>query len=101
MRSKIMKRCIPIFFSLLGILTFGCHNSNRENEEVISKRYIHKYGYDVSKEEWESTGYPGQVITSLRNGVTITASYEDNFLHGPTTHTYPYSQTMESLSTYE
>lgn len=100
MRSK-MKRCIPIFFSLLGILTFGCHSNRENNEEVISKRYIHKYGYDVSKEEWESTGYPGQVITSLRNGVTITSAYEDNFLHGPTTHTYPYSQTTETLSVYE
>ncbi|WP_194848340.1 toxin-antitoxin system YwqK family antitoxin [Candidatus Neptunochlamydia vexilliferae] len=95
-----MKRLLLLASS--GLLMFGCQNSSKDqNENVVSKRYIHKYGYDVSKEEWESTGYPGQVITTLRNGVTVTSSYEDGRLHGPTTYTYPHSNTNESESIYE
>ncbi len=91
-----------LLLTCAGLLMFGCQNSNKDqNENVVSKRYIHKYGYDVSKEEWESTGYPGQVITTLRNGVTVTSSYEDGRLHGPTTYTYPHSNTHESLNIYE
>jgi len=97
-----MKRNLLFTLPILGILITGCHNSNQDkNDEVVSQRHIHKYGYDVSKEEWESTGYPGQIITTLRNGVTITASYENSVLHGPTTYTYPHSQTIESLNIYE
>ena len=97
-----MKRFVPYLLSLIPLLMVGCNKSDQDkNDEVVSQRYIHKYGYDVSKEEWESTGYPGQVITTLRNGVTITASYEDGVLHGKTTYTYPHSQTVESLNIYE
>ncbi len=31
----------------------GCNN-NKDNDNVVSQRYIHKYGYAVSQEEWES-----------------------------------------------
>lgn len=97
-----MKRLIPLVLPLIALFAVGCHNSNQDkNEQVVSKRYIHKYGYDVSKEEWETATYPGQVITTLRNGITVTSSYEDGILHGATTHTYPHSQTTESLNIYE
>ncbi|CCB89794.1 toxin-antitoxin system YwqK family antitoxin [Simkania negevensis] len=97
-----MKRLIPYFLPVLALFTVGCHNSNHDkDEQVVSKRYIHKYGYDVSKEEWETATYPGQVITTLRNGITVTASYEDGMLHGPTTYTYPHSNSLESLNIYE
>ncbi len=97
-----MKRFSPLLVALSGLFIFGCQNSSKDqNENVVSKRYIHKYGYDVSKEEWDATGYPGQVITTLRNGVTVTASYEDGILHGPTTYTFPHSHTTESLNIFE
>ncbi len=97
-----MKRLIPYSLTLISLLAVGCHKSDQnKNDDVVSQRYVHRYGYDVSKEEWESTQYPGQVITTLRNGVTINASYEDGALHGKTTHTFPHSQTVESQSTFE
>ncbi|MBI3211668.1 MAG: hypothetical protein HYZ47_03160 [Simkania negevensis] len=97
-----MKLRLPLFMSLLSLILFGCQNSKpKQDEEIVSKRYIHKYGYDVSREEWEGAGYPGQVLTTLRNGITVVASYEDGLLHGETTHTYPHSQTIESKNTYE
>jgi len=91
------------FVPVLTILYLcGCQNSNTDkHNNIISQRYIHKYGYDVSKEEWQSTNYPGKVVTTLRNGVTITSSYENGVLHGPMTYTFPHSNTCEVLNIYE
>lgn len=91
-----------MFFSIpiaVGIILAGCGNDYASNQ-VISKRYIHKYGYAVSQSEWEANNYPGQVVTSLRNGVTITATYENGILHGPCTHTHPHSQTVQYYYLY-
>lgn len=96
-----MKSNFIFIIGTVGILMTGCQHSKHKKDEVISQRYIHKYGYDVSQEEWERADYPGQVITTLRNGVTITATYEDNVLNGPTTFTFPHSQTLESSNIYE
>lgn len=82
-----------------GLVLAGCGSGHNDNE-VISQRYIHKYGYAVSKSEWSANNYPGQVITTLRNGVTITSTYEDGQLHGPTTHTHPHSQTVQYFFLY-
>lgn len=90
------------FFSLpiaAGLVLAGC-GAGSGNSQVISKRYIHKYGYAVSDSEWNANNYPGQVITTLRNGVTVTATYEDGQLHGPTTHTHPHSQTVQYYYLY-
>lgn len=87
----------PALCSLL--LASGCGAPKTENE-TISKSYIHKYGYAVSQEEWDARQYPGQVIEVLKNGVTITATYENGNLHGPYTITYPHSQIVEKYILY-
>ena len=87
---------------LLGCLTLllaGCCK-NKQECNVVSTRYVHKYGYAVSKDEFEGRKYPGQSITTLKNGVTITSTYENGLLHGPTTHTFPHSQTVETYFLY-
>ncbi len=89
---------IPVLGSLTLFLA-SCHKNAQENN-VVSQRYIHKYGYAVSKNEFEEKKYPGQVITALKTGVTITTTYENGLLHGPTTHTFPHSQTVESYFLY-
>ena len=90
------------YLYLLGVLSFllaGCSRDSQENN-VVSTRYIHKYGYAVSKSEFEDRQYPGQAITVLKNGVTITSTYENGLLHGPSTHTFPHSQTVETYFLY-
>jgi len=93
-----MNRFILSLPLALGVLLTGCNDDS--SNQVISKRYIHKYGYAVSQSEWDSHAYPGQVVTSLRNGVTITATYENGALHGPCTHTHPHSQTVQYYYLY-
>lgn len=97
-----MKAKLYLLLGAAALATFGCQNSKKkQHADVVSERYIHKYGYDVSREEWLSNDYPGQVITTLKNGVTVVASYESGILHGETSYTFPHSQTLESLHTYE
>ncbi len=91
------KKCNSII--LLCALTLGsCGDKN--DEEVISQNYVHKYGYALSKKEWESKKYPGQVVTTRKDGVTITSTYENGVLQGPYTVTYPHSQTIEKYKLY-
>lgn len=83
----------------LASLAVSCRDSNKENP-VVSQRYVHKYGYAVSKEEWDENHYPGQVITKMRDGITVTATYEAGMLHGPCTHSFPHSQTIALYELY-
>ena len=94
-----MKSKICALLGCLSLALCGCNN-NKQDDTVVSQRYIHKYGYAVTREEWEEKNYPGQVITSLDTGVTITATYENGILHGPMTQTYPHSQTVEHYALY-
>jgi antitoxin component YwqK of YwqJK toxin-antitoxin module len=97
-----MKYQAPLILSMVGLIFGGCETrQSTPANEVITQRFIHKYGYDVSKHEWESKDYPGQVITTFRNGVTETSSFEDGQLHGLRTVTYPHSQTLETKEVYQ
>lgn len=83
-----------------GVLLSGCH-SNKNNGDVVSQEFIHKYGFGVSQEEWEERAQDGQVITMMKNGVKATRSYENGLLHGNTTYTFPHSNVVEKLLVYD
>ena len=94
-----MKKTPALFAIVMASTLITSCTKNREND-VVSQRYIHKYGYAVSKEEWEARQYPGQVVTTTREGVTITTSYENGVKHGPSTQTYPDSQIIQTYNFY-
>ncbi len=94
-----MKMKLYTLLGAVGILFCSC-NKDKKEDQVVSQRYVHKYGYAVSKEEWEAKNYPGQVITHMKNGSILTATYENGELHGPCTFTYPESQTIEKYVLY-
>lgn len=93
-----MNKSVLIFLGAATLLT-SC--KSKSDEGVVSQRYIHKYGYDVSKEEWDVQRYPGQVLTTFRNGKTITETYEDTFLHGEKTVSFEHSQTVQTKEIYQ
>lgn len=95
-----MKRPLFILVSGTAFILSGCVHDNSDKTSIISKRYIHKYGYPVPQEEWQEHNYPGQVITALSDGVTVTATYENGRLHGPTTYTFAHSQVIEKCLVY-
>src|SRR3990167_7529937 len=89
-------------FTILGTFVFlasSCQK-NTPNNPVISQTYVHKYGYAVSQEEWQEKNYPGQIISLLKNGVTVAATYENGELHGPCTYSHPNSTTIEKYVLY-
>jgi len=88
-----------ILYSVLALTAFSCKDQNSQSQ-VVSQKYIHKYGYAVSEEEWASKNFPGQVVSTMKDGVVITATYENHELHGPCTYTYPNSQTVEKYVMY-
>ena len=97
--GTFMKYSFFAILGLLGLTVCGCKNNNQEND-VVSQRYVHKYGYAISQDDWEARNYPGQEVVTLRNGVTATTTYENGIQHGPTTLTYPNSQTVEHYYLY-
>src|SRR3569832_1842673 len=60
-----MRRIVTPLALCLTLFLAGCR-SNTQDNNVVSERYIHKYGFVVSKNEFEERKYPGQVITSLK-----------------------------------
>jgi antitoxin component YwqK of YwqJK toxin-antitoxin module len=94
-----MKTTTALLCGALALFACSCHKDNGNNS-VVSQKYVHKYGYAVSAEEWASKNYPGQVISTLNTGVVVTATYENHELHGPCTYTYPNSQVVEKYVLY-
>lgn len=94
-----MNKKFYLFLGSLAIFVTSCNNKDK-NDQIVSQTYMHKDGYAMSQREWETENYPGQVITTLRDGVTVYASYEDGVLHGPSSHTYPHSKIIESYYLY-
>jgi len=95
-----MNQRVTLSLLSLALLASCGSGSDDDKTNAIAQRYIHKYGYDVSYEDWKGHDYPGQVVTTLKNGVTIAETFEEGRLHGPRTVTYPHSQTLNQLEVY-
>ncbi len=87
-------------FLLTGasILLTSCNQ--KKNDDVVSTRRIHKFGYDIGEQEWEYNHPPGHLITTFRNGKTIIETYEDQLLHGDKTTSFDHSQTVQLREHY-
>lgn len=90
-----------VFLAAGAVLFSACQHSDDSLNQVISQKYVHKYGFDVTENEWEERSQEGQVITLLANGVKVVQSYENGVLHGPTTNTFPHSSVIEKIMMYD
>lgn len=82
-------------------LATGCKNRYQEvPDHVIEETYLFKYGIELPKEEWQSRGQHGKVVSTLANGVTVSKTFSSGTLHGETTYSYPYSQNIEKTEIY-
>ena len=77
-----------------GIFLASCQTQD-SLDQVVSQTFVHKYGFNLSEQEWEQMSKEGQVVSTLKNGVKVASSYENSQLHGPTTDTFPYSSVIE------
>jgi antitoxin component YwqK of YwqJK toxin-antitoxin module len=88
-----------LFLSFVAIASVSCQTGF--NGSVLSERYIHKYGFPLSAQEWRDRTEDGQIITFLKDGVKVTKTYENGKLHGPTTYTYPHSDIIHRSQIYD
>ncbi|MDE3046359.1 MAG: hypothetical protein KGJ02_06925 [Verrucomicrobiota bacterium] len=93
-----MKKSHLFLGSSVLLLMVGCGGSDNT---VVSQKYVHKYGFDISEQEWEQREEDGQIISTLKNGVRIVRTYENGALHGPTTYSFPSSSVVEKLLVYD
>lgn len=76
-----------------------CRNGCRD--DVVCETYMHRYGLAVPPQEWSEQGETGQVLTTLKDGVTIRKNYSDGQLHGVTTYSFPHKDLVAKTETYE
>ncbi|MGE3954707.1 MAG: hypothetical protein AB7F31_05950 [Parachlamydiales bacterium] len=91
-----MKR-FGIVVATLGLLS-ACQ---RPCNNYVDRTYVHKYGLEVDQDEWNARGQGGQIITTRKDGVVVTRSYDNSLPHGPTTYTFPHSNLVARTETYE
>lgn len=84
--------------SMACLHTFSC--TPKGKNDIIRTRYVHKYGITVDKQDWNSRGQDGQIITTRNDGVIITETYEKGQKHGLTTYTFPHSFTIDTEENY-
>ena len=80
------------------VLLSSC--GNKSNDDVVSTRRIHKWGYDISPQDWEEKRLPGLIETTFRNGKTTVETYEDKLLHGDKTISFEHSKTVQLREEY-
>lgn len=86
-------------FLTIILTLFACHDDNDSN--VVAQHYVHKYGFDMSKNEWQNRTKEGTVTTVLDNGVTVTNNYNNDALHGLSTYSFPHSSILEKIYDYD
>jgi len=95
-----MKSHLWPLMACAGILAVGCQ-SNKNNGDVVSQEFVHKYGFELTEQEWQDRAQDGQMITMQKDGVKVTRSFENNQLHGLTTYSFPHSSIIEKLMVYD
>lgn len=82
-------------------LTSCYQNAGKTCAGSEARKYIHKYGVELSAKEWQEYGMHGDVVSTTSDGVTITEQYDHNVLHGNKTWTFPNSKTIQKTALYE
>jgi antitoxin component YwqK of YwqJK toxin-antitoxin module len=96
MKSLLVAKLLAVF--ILGSTSiYGATHP----ETIIKQSFTHKFGADASKEEWESRGKTGQVVSTQANGVTITQNFYKGILQGNTTYSFPKSPIIQRTEVYE
>ena len=94
------KTTIGIFSAVTASFLLSACSSGDTSNTVVSQKYVHKYGFDVSESEWEAREKEGQIVSILKNGEKVTNSYENGILHGTTTYSFPNSSIIEKLQVF-
>ncbi len=94
-----MKRIIQcIGIAALAIIISSCSKSLPTG--VVKESYIHKYGVSLDKDDWKARGRDGKIISTMKNGVTITRPYKNGKLNGEVTYSFQHSQLISKTQIF-
>ncbi|MEC7839611.1 MAG: hypothetical protein VX777_06195 [Chlamydiota bacterium] len=96
--KQLLTICMITSIALLPSCSKKVKYSNRG---VIKEKYVHKYGVEVQEQDWASRGKNGKVISTLDDGVTVTKHYRAGKLHGDAVYTFPHSDKIEKIESYQ
>jgi antitoxin component YwqK of YwqJK toxin-antitoxin module len=85
---------------LLGTILSLVSCQKEKESNVVTEKFTHKYGFDMTKEEWQQRK-EGTSISLLNNGVTVSNTFSNGVLHGTSTYSYPNSQSIEKIFVYD
>ncbi len=87
-----------VLFSICVSVT-SCYR-DRCRDEVVCETYVHRYGLAIPASEWSEQGKTGQVVTTLKDGITVKKNYAKGQLEGETTYSLPHRETVARSETY-
>lgn len=94
-----------ILCSLLSVNLLTCsyaHSApNSHKDFIIKEVFRNNYGIVVSKSEWIQRGRNGTITKVQKDGATIHETYVDGLLHGEITTTFPHSETIALIRSYD
>lgn len=92
---------LRVLWLLPVLLALGSCCNRCKDDTVVSQRFIHKYGFGLTEEQWKNREQDGQIVLTRQNGVTETRTYENGVLNGPTTFTYSNSEVLHKIHVYD
>lgn len=98
-----MRQSFILNLAPLAFLLFSCNPPCDDPyfcNEIIDRRYVHRYGITVPKHHWEDSGKDGQIITTLKQGIICKQNYFCGMLEGETTYTFPFCQEIEKIQVF-
>lgn len=90
-----------LILGLLGVTVGGCNRNADVSKAAIAETYVHKYGLAVEKSDWEKRGENGQIVSTRKDGVTVKKNYLEGLLQGDSTYTFPNSDVIARVETYD
>ncbi|WP_068467102.1 toxin-antitoxin system YwqK family antitoxin [Candidatus Protochlamydia phocaeensis] len=94
-------RHFPYALAFLLMAATACQSRCPEREEIVCETYTHRYGVPLPPDEWEDRGQHGQVVSTRRDGVVVSKTYEAGILHGETTYSFPHRDVTQHKQMYE
>lgn len=96
-----MKSVIFLNLAVVACVSTACQRQDMYTVPVVEETYVHKYGVEVPSYDWQERGQNGQVITTLGNGVLVTKNYSNGILDRDSTYSFPHSNAIEKVETYD